>query len=283
LERRRTVLRVENASVAYGQITAVREVSLTVNDGEIVTIIGANGAGKSSLLNAIAGVVPLKNGIIRLGDRRISGLSPHKIVGSGIAYIPEGRQIFGAMSVKDNLTMGGYSQCARDITGTSTTVDTSWIRRVYGHARRVRGGLSILGPVGGFLRRPDVQSNLETVFKLFPILKERIKQPAGSLSGGEQQMLAIGRALMSSPKMLLLDEPSLGLAPNLVREILKLIARLRDEGLTILLVEQDANAALKIADRGYVMERGHITIEGTFKELLGNDKVRQAYLGKSVA
>jgi len=252
------MLRVEKASVAYGQVTAVRDVSLTVNDGEIVTIIGSNGAGKTSLLNAISGVVPLKSGDIRLDDKKIARLPSHKIVRLGLAYIPEGRHIFGAMSVKDNLTMGAYVQCSKK-------------------------RFSSLGYAGWFMRRQDVQSNLETVYKMFPILKERLKQKAGSLSGGEQQMLAIGRALMSSPKMILLDEPSLGLAPNLVREILKLILRLRDEGLTILLVEQDANAALKIANRGYVMERGQITIEGTSKELLGNDRVRQAYLGKSVA
>lgn len=252
------MLKVENASVAYGQVTAVREVSLTVSDGEIVTIIGANGAGKSSLLNAIAGMVPLAGGSILLGERRISGYPPHGIVGMGLAYVPEGRQIFGEMSVKDNLTMGGYSQCSR----------RKW---------------SNFGTVGWFLRRPDVRSNMETVYALFPVLKERLAQQAGSLSGGEQQMLAIGRALMSSPRMIILDEPSLGLAPNLVREILKLIVRLRDEGITILLVEQDAAAALKIADRGYVMERGRIAVEGTSKELLGNDRVRQAYLGKSVA
>ena len=252
------MLKVENISVAYGQITAVREVSLTVNDGEIITIIGSNGAGKTSLLNAISGVVPLKSGDIWLDDKKISRLPAHKMVKLGLAYIPEGRQIFGAMSVKDNLTMGVYIQCSKK-------------------------RFSSLGYVGWFMRRQDIQANLETVYKLFPILKERLKQKAGNLSGGEQQMLAIGRALMSSPRMILFDEPSLGLAPNLVREILKLIVRLRDEGLTILLVEQDANAALKIADRGYVMERGQITIEGTAKELLGNDKVRQAYLGKSVA
>ena len=252
------MLKVENASVAYGQVTAVREVSLTVRDGEIVTIIGANGAGKSSLLNAIAGMAPLAGGSILLGERRISGHPPHRIVGMGLAYVPEGRQIFGEMSVKDNLTMGGYSQCSR----------RKW---------------SNLGTVGWFLRRPDVRSNMETVYALFPVLKERLAQQAGSLSGGEQQMLAIGRALMSSPGIIILDEPSLGLAPNLVRDILRLIVRLRDEGITILLVEQDAAAALKIADRGYVMERGRITVEGTSKELLGNDRVRQAYLGKSVA
>jgi len=252
------MLKVDNASVAYGQVTAVREVSLTVNDGEIVTIIGANGAGKTSLLNTISGIVPLKSGGIWLDDKKISRLPSHKMVNLGLVYIPEGRQIFGAMSVKDNLMMGAYTQCARK-------------------------RFSSLGYSGWFMRRQDVQSNLDTVYKMFPILKERLKQKAVNLSGGEQQMLAIGRALMSSPKMILFDEPSLGLAPNLVREILKLIVRLRDQGLTILLVEQDANAALKIADRGYVMERGSITIEGTAKDLLGNDRVRQAYLGKSVA
>jgi branched-chain amino acid transport system ATP-binding protein len=252
------MLRVENVSVAYGRIMGLKEVSLVVNDGEIVTIIGANGAGKTSLLNAISGAVPLKSGRVSLDQRQISGLASHSTVRLGIAYVPEGRQIFGAMSVKDNLTMGAYSQCARS-------------------------RLSSVGYIGWFLRRPAVQSNLEMVFRLFPILSERQNQKAGSLSGGEQQMLAIARALMSSPRMLLLDEPSLGLAPTLVREILKLIVRLRDEGITILLVEQDATAALKIADRGYVMERGRVSIEGSAKELLGDDRVRQAYLGKSVA
>ena len=252
------MLRVEKASVAYGRITALREVTLAVNDGEIVTLIGANGAGKTTLLNAVSGLVPLKGGSIWLDDCRLSGLPPHKTVRLGIGYVPEGRRIFGAMSVKDNLTLGSYSQCAQN--PLSSLVYTGW-----------------------FLRRPSVQSNMKMVFRLFPILRERQKQKAGSLSGGEQQMLAIARALMSSPRMLLLDEPSLGLAPNLVKEILKLLARLRGEGLTILLIEQDATAALKIADRGYVMERGRITIEGTAKELLGDDRVRQAYLGKAVA
>lgn len=252
------MLKVEKVTVAYGRATALREVSLVVNDGEIVTLIGANGAGKTTLLNAVSGGVPLKSGSIWLDAHRLSGLPLHKTVRLGLGYVPEGRQIFGAMSVMDNLTMGSYSLCAQSI-------------------------FSNLGYIGWFIRRPSVQSNLEMVFRLFPILRERLNQQAGSLSGGEQQMLAIGRALMSSPRMLLLDEPSLGLAPTLVREILKLLARLRDEGLTILLIEQDATAALKIADRGYVMERGRITIEGTARELLGDDRVRQAYLGKAVA
>ncbi len=193
-----------------------------------------------------------------MDNYQLSKIPSHKSVRLGIGYVPEGRQTFGAMSVKDNLTLGSYAESTRN-------------------------PFSALGYVGWFMRRPSIQANLETVFKLFPILKERQRQQAGSLSGGEQQMLAIGRALMSSPKILLLDEPSLGLAPNLVKEILKLLVRLRDEGLTILLVEQDATAALKIADRGYVMERGRITIEGSARELLGDDRVRQAYLGKTVA
>ena len=252
------MLRVEKVSVAYGRVTALRDVSLLVNEGEIVTLIGSNGAGKTTLLNAITGVVHVKTGSIWMDDYQLSKTASHKSVRLGIGYVPEGRQTFGAMSVKDNLTLGSYAQSTRNL-------------------------LSTLGYVGWFMRRPSVQANLETVFRLFPILKERQKQQAGSLSGGEQQMLAIGRALMSSPKILLLDEPSLGLAPNLVKEILKLLVRLRDEGLTILLVEQDATAALKIADRGYVMERGRITIEGSARELLGDDRVRQAYLGKAVA
>ena len=252
------MLRVDNVSVAYGRATALREASLVVNDGEIVTLIGSNGAGKTSLLNAISGVVPLRKGSIWLDNNQLSGLPPHKTVRLGLGYVPEGRQIFGDMSVMDNLTMGSYPFC-------------------------LQNPLSSLSFIGWFMRRSQVQSNLKMVFRLFPILKERVGQKAGSLSGGEQQMLAIGRALMSSPRMLLLDEPSLGLAPNLVKDILKLLVSLRDEGLTILLIEQDATAALKIADRGYVMERGRITIEGTAKELLGDDRVRQAYLGKAVA
>ncbi len=252
------MLRVENVFVAYGRSTAVREASLTVDEGEIVTLIGANGAGKTSLMNAITGVVPTKSGEITFGENRLTGLPSYETLRLGLGYVPEGRHLFGSMSVKDNLILGAYSDCTRQKLGT-------------------------ISPIGWYLRRQSFQTRLEAVYDLFPILKEREKQKAGSMSGGQQQMLAIGRALMSSPRILLLDEPSLGLAPNLVKDILKLLRKLRDEGLTILLVEQDANAALKIADRGYVMERGRITIEGTAKELLGNDQVRQAYLGKSVA
>jgi branched-chain amino acid transport system ATP-binding protein len=250
------MLRVDNVTVAYGLSTAVREVSLVVNNGEIVTIVGSNGAGKTSLLNAISGTVRVKSGTIRLDELRISGRPPHKTVRLGIGYVPEGRQIFGSMSVMDNLIMGSYPLYTR-----------KWLRN--------------LGLASWALRDSLVKPNLEKVLKLFPRLEERRKQQAGSLSGGEQQMLAIGRALMSSPKILLLDEPSLGLAPKLVKEILSLLARLRDEGMTVLLIEQDAFAALKIADRGYVMERGRIVLEGSAAELLSNAGVKQAYLGKS--
>lgn len=252
------MLTVEKAVVSYGRSTVVREASLMVTEGEIVTLIGANGAGKTSLLNTITGVRSLKSGEIWLEDHKLTGLSSHETVRLGLGYVPEGRQLFGTMSVMDNLILGAYFECAKTRIGT-------------------------IGPIGWFLRNSSFQSRLEMVYRLFPILEERTHQKAGSLSGGEQQMLAIGRALMSSPRIILLDEPSLGLAPTLVRDILRLLVRLRNEGLTILLVEQDANAALKIADRGYVMDRGRITIEGTAKELLGNDQVRQAYLGKSVA
>jgi len=242
--------------VAYGLSTAVQEVSLVVNDGEIVTIVGSNGAGKSSLLNAISGTVQVKSGDIWLDEVRLSGRPPHKTVRLGVGYVPEGRQIFGSMSVTDNLIMGSYPLYTR-----------KWFRN--------------LAYAPWALRDSLVKPNLEKVLKLFPKLEERRKQQAGSLSGGEQQMLAIGRALMSSPKILLLDEPSLGLAPMLVKEILSLLAKLRDEGMTVLLIEQDAVAALKIADRGYVMERGRIVLEGSAAELLSNTGVKQAYLGKS--
>jgi branched-chain amino acid transport system ATP-binding protein len=250
------MLRVENVTVAYGLSTAVREVSLVVNNGEIVTIVGSNGAGKTSLLNAISGTVQVKSGSIWLDEVRLSGRPAHKTVRLGVGYVPEGRQIFGSMSVMDNLIMGSYPLYTR-----------KWFRN--------------LGYAPWALRDSQVKPNLEKVLKLFPRLEERHKQQAGSLSGGEQQMLAIGRALMSSPKILLLDEPSLGLAPKLVKEILSLLAKLRDEGMTVLLIEQDAVAALKIADRGYVIERGRIVLEGSAAELLSNAGVKQAYLGKS--
>jgi branched-chain amino acid transport system ATP-binding protein len=252
------MLAVENITVQYGHLVALRDVSLTVNVGEIVTVIGSNGAGKSTLLNAIDGIVPVTKGTIKIGDKVTSGLPAHRLVGLGIGYIPEGREVFGPMSVADNLTLGAYSD-------------------------HNRGIFSSLGDIKWFANRKDVRNNLDRVFSLFPRLKERKKQTAASLSGGEQQMLAVGRALMSSPKLLLLDEPSLGLAPKIVKEILQLLVRLRNDGMGVLLVEQDAVAGLKIADRAVVLERGHVTAEGLAKDIMKDERVRQAYLGKMVA
>jgi branched-chain amino acid transport system ATP-binding protein len=252
------MLTIDNITVQYGHITALRDVSLTVNTQEIVTVIGSNGAGKSTLLNAISGIVPLTGGSILLDERVISGMPAHKLVGLGLGYVPEGREIFGPMSVMDNLALGAYSD-------------------------HNRGILESLGDIKWFTNSKDVKNNLDHVFSLFPRLKEREKQTAASLSGGEQQMLAVGRALMSNPKLLLLDEPSLGLAPQLVKEIMQLLVRLRSDGLGILLVEQDAVASLRIADRAVVLERGHVTAEGTAKDIMKDERVRQAYLGKTVA
>ena len=251
------MLQIEGVSVYYGRVRAIRDVTLSVNEHEIVSVIGSNGAGKTTLLNAISGSLPISTGTIWLGNTKLAGLQPHKSVALGLGYVPEGRELFGTMSVLDNLILGAYND--RGARGWRGLRDTSW-----------------------FIRQDSVSRNLEYVFSLFPILQERQKQQAGKLSGGEQQMLAIGRALMSSPTVLLLDEPSLGLAPALVKEILQLLTKLKEDGLAILLIEQDAVASLKISDRGYVMDRGRITIEGTAKELLGDDRVRQAYLGKTV-
>ena len=248
------ILSVDHVSVAYGKLNAVWDVSLGVGKGEIVTLIGANGAGKTTLLNAIVGLLPVKSGAVYLGERNITGRKAHKLVKLGIGYVAEGRGMFGSMSVLDNLILGAYAQ----------------------HG----GWTSQLGAATWLLRREDLKRRIEHVYQLFPRLTTRENQKAGSLSGGEQQMLAIGRALMTAPKLLLLDEPSLGLAPNLAREIFGLLNRLRDEGMAILLVEQDAVSSLKIADRGYVMEMGRIVIEDTAKRLINNDKVRQAYLGQ---
>lgn len=248
------ILSVDHVSVAYGKLSAVWDVSLGVKRGEIVTLIGANGAGKTTLLNAIAGLIPVKNGAVYLGGRNITGLKAHKLAKLGIGYVAEGRGMFGSMSVLDNLILGAYSQRGM---WTSLLGDASWL-----------------------LRRDEIRRRIDHVYHLFPRLTTRASQKAGSLSGGEQQMLAIGRALMTSPKVLLLDEPSLGLAPNLAREIFGLLKRLRDEGMGILLVEQDAVASLRTADRGYVMEMGRIVVEDSAKRLIDNDKVRQAYLGQ---
>ena len=225
-----SVLQVENINVYYGSIHAVKDVSFHVGQGEVVTLIGANGAGKSTALNTVAGSVHF------LGEelRHVPG---HKLVGRGMALVPEGRRIFQHMTVQENLDLGGYC----------------------------RGG--------------DKSADMECVFERFPRLKERRRQVAGTLSGGEQQMLAMGRALMSRPKLLMLDEPSMGLAPLLVEQIFDIIRQLHADGTTILLVEQNAQAALAVADRGYVLETGRIVTEGTGTALLESDTIRKAYLG----
>ncbi len=247
-------LTIRDLSVHYGRVQAVRRASLEVHSGEIVALLGANGAGKSSLLRAVAGLVRASEGQAAWGALPLTGLPAHRLARAGLALVPEGRSLFAAMTVRDNLLLGAYT-----------------------HHAASAGAL--LGPLGALLRRPALRARLEGVFGLFPRLAERQRQVAGSLSGGEQQMLAIARALMAGPRLLLLDEPSVGLAPALVREILTLLGRLRDEGLTILLVEQDAHAALRLADRGYVMETGRIVAEGPARALLTSDRLRRAYLG----
>ena len=231
------LLKIDDINVYYGAIHAVKGVSLQVDEGEIVTLIGANGAGKSTILNTISGLLRAKTGSITCMDRDITSVAPHKIVELGLAQCPEGRRIFAQMSVEENLEMGAYTK-------TRTTA-----------------------------------ANLARVYEQFPRLKERRRQVAGTLSGGEQQMLAMGRALMSEPKLLMLDEPSMGLAPILVEQIFDIIRELHKAGTTILLVEQNAQMALSIADRAYVLETGKISMSGTGKELAASDEIRKAYLG----
>ncbi|MBN1995237.1 MAG: ABC transporter ATP-binding protein [Anaerolineae bacterium] len=239
------MLEIHNISTYYGHIRALHEVCLEVGDGEIVSLIGGNGAGKTTLLNSISGTVPPRQGAILMNGQNITCQPPETIVGSGISQVPERRQVFGNMSVRDNLTLGAY-------------------RRLQKRSER-----------------QAVKQDMEYVFSLFPRLKEREKQAAGTLSGGEQQMLAIGRGLMAQPKMLLLDEPSLGLAPILVQEIFQIIQHLRQNNhTTILLVEQNARAALGISDRGYVLETGRVVLSGTAEDLMANEEVQQAYLGR---
>ena len=233
-----SILHIENLQVRYGGIEAVKGVSLDVHEGEIVTLIGANGAGKSSTLRAIAGLEKAAGGSIIFRGDNITGRDPTTIVKKGVTLVPEGRRIFPDLTVLENLKVGAY------------------------------------------LRGDDINSDLAWVYELFPRLKEREWQLAGTLSGGEQQMLAVGRALMSRPKLLLLDEPSLGLAPLVVQDIFKIIQEINRQGVTVLLIEQNANMALKIADLAYVLETGNITMSGTGAELLANDKVKEAYLGK---
>jgi branched-chain amino acid transport system ATP-binding protein len=237
------LLETRSASTFYGQIQALDNVHLQVGEGEIVAIIGANGAGKTTLLNTICGVHHPREGEVIFCDHDITRLPAERIVRLGISHVPERRQVFGTMSTLDNLILGAYHRYGKE-------------------------------------KKEDIEADMEYVFDLFPILKERQKQMAGTLSGGEQQMLAIGRGLMANPRLLLLDEPSLGLAPLLVREIFRVMAELREHGTTILLVEQNARAALRIADRAYVLETGKVALEGTAEELLADARVQSAYLGK---
>ncbi len=232
------MLSVYNINVWYGAIHAIKNVSFDVNDGEIVALIGANGAGKSTTLKTLSGLLRSRSGSIKFMDADIMHTPAERIVAQGLVHVPEGRHVFAQMTVEENLDMGAYTQPKETIPG-----------------------------------------NLEKVYAHFPRLKERRRQVAGTLSGGEQQMLAMGRALMANPKLLMLDEPSMGLAPIMVEQIFEIIGALHEAGTTILLVEQNAQAALSIATRGYVMETGTVTLTGTGKELLHNDDVRRAYLG----
>ena len=233
-----TILKVDDINVYYGSIHAVKGISFEVNQGEIVTLIGANGAGKSTTLNTIAGLLHNRNGSVTFMGEPLSKVPSHKIVSRGLALVPEGRRVFLQMTVQENLEMGAYTQ-----SGSTLNAD------------------------------------LDKVFQTFPRLLERRRQIAGTLSGGEQQMLAMGRALMSHPKLLMLDEPSMGLAPILVEQIFEIIRNLHAAGTTILLVEQNAQAALSVADRGYVLETGRIVTSGTGKELLESSAIKKAYLG----
>lgn len=233
-----TLLKVEGINVYYGAIHAIKDISFQVNQGEIVTLIGANGAGKTTTLQTVSGLLRSKTGSILFDGQDINTVSADKLVGRGLAQVPEGRRVFLQMSVEENLEMGAYTQ-----------------------------------PPAG------VPRDLEMVYDLFPRLKERRSQVAGTLSGGEQQMLAIGRAMMSRPKIMLMDEPSMGLSPLLVGEIFEIIQELNRSGMTILLVEQNAKMALSIADRAYVLETGHVVMNGQAKDMLEDDQVRRAYLG----
>ena len=235
------MLKIENLFVSYGGIQALRGISLEVPDGKIVTLIGANGAGKSTTLRTITGLVKASSGSIQWNGEELLGKSIDKIVGSGIAMSPEGRRVFADMSVVENLRIGAY-------------------------LRKDKAG---------------VEEDIQWVYGLFPRLEERSWQLAGTLSGGEQQMLAVGRALMSRPKLMMLDEPSLGLAPLVVQDIFSIIREINRQGVTVLLIEQNANMALKIADLAYVLETGNITMSGTGAELLADERVREAYLGKN--
>lgn len=233
------LLEVHDLEVSYGLIRAIRGISFSVNEGEIVALIGANGAGKTTIMHAVNGLIPKKAGKVLFGGNDITNIPAHKLTSMGMAQVPEGRRIFQELTVFENLQLGAYT----------------------------RGD------------KAEFNESLADIYSRFPILKERSKQVAGTLSGGEQQMLAMGRALMSHPKLLMLDEPSMGLAPILVSQVFDMIKHLNETGTTILLVEQNAEKALSIADRAYVMENGAITLSGTGSELAASEKVREAYLG----
>lgn len=237
----KNILEIHDLKVSYGGIEAVKGVTLTVPEGKIVTLIGANGAGKSTILKTVSGIVRPKTGRILYNGEDITGKSPDKIVKAGIVLVPEGRHVFPNLTVKENLKIGAY------------------------------------------LRRDDLSADFATVYGLFPRLKEREWQLAGTLSGGEQQMLAVGRALMSKPKLIMMDEPSLGLAPLIVQSIFGIIREINRRGITVLLNEQNANMALQTANKAYVLETGRLTMEGTGAELLADESVKEAYLGKSKA
>jgi branched-chain amino acid transport system ATP-binding protein len=241
-EVRLNMLVIEGLNAAYDSIRVLRNVSITVPNGKVVSIIGANGAGKSTLLKSISGLMKIKKGSIFYKNRNIAGLSANRIVGLGISQVPEGRQVFAHLSVLDNIHLGAFLYFKRN-------------------------------------NRLEINERIHRIYEIFPILETRSKQIAGTLSGGEQQMLAIARALMARPELLLLDEPSMGIAPLIVREIFNVIEMLNESGTTVLLVEQNARAALKVAHYSYVLERGEIVMEGLAEELLDNPKVKQVYLG----
>jgi branched-chain amino acid transport system ATP-binding protein len=236
------MLKVRNLEAGYGKLRVLKRISMHVDPGEIVTIIGANGAGKTTLLHTITGLVKVGSGEIFFRENNLRRTNPEKIVAVGCSLVPEGRQVFATMTVRENLILGGYVL-----------------------AKKEKGG---------------IDQEIARVYELFPVLKERAKQLAGTLSGGEQQMLAMGRALMARPSLIMMDEPSTGLAPLIVKSIFKVILRLKEEGNTVLLVEQNAKAALGIADRGYVLETGKIILQGSAEDLLQNRDVQRAYLGR---
>ncbi|MBI4966355.1 MAG: ABC transporter ATP-binding protein [Desulfomonile tiedjei] len=236
------MLQIEDLCVRYDGIQALRGISLDVKENRIVTLLGANGAGKSTTVRAISGMIPIASGTILFEGRTIRGIPPHEIQRLGLVHVPEGRKIFANLTVRENLLMGAYNNHDKN----------------------------------------DIARTMGMVFSTFPIIEARADQLGGTLSGGEQQMLAIGRALMSRPRLLMMDEPSLGLAPLVVAEVFKVVQKIREEGITVLLIEQNANAALKIADYALLLETGRIILEGTGEELLADPRVKQAYLGESI-